>query len=175
LSCGAAPVNPNVRNKRNHPCMSNILFLALLATFGYFLIGNIYGAFTMYALLIEAEQSANITQHSYYRSIAFSVIRAAACSVGLATILLARKSRTVKLVSIVVLSALILMMLPSVSVIFLVVSVGGLSSAVNVLPLLLSLVWLSLLLVAVISNKGFNRAPVSSAAAKPGEPGGGAG
>lgn len=155
--------------------MSNSLFVALLATFGYFLIANIYGAYSIYALLAEAEQSGHSFQYSYHRSIAFSLMRAAACSAGLATVLLARKVSNAQIVSIAALSALILMMLPSVPVIYLVVSVRGLSGAAGVLPLVLSFVWLTLLLVAVISNKGFNRTPESAAAAKPGELNGGAG
>jgi hypothetical protein len=137
--------------------MPNSLFFALVATFGYFVVGNLHGAYSTYALLADPEHSAHANLGPYYSSIAFSLMRAVVCFVALSTVLLAKKARTAQFVSIAGISALILTMLPNAPVVYQVISVLGISGAAGVMPLVLSLVWLVLLLVAVISNYAFKR------------------
>jgi hypothetical protein len=137
--------------------MPNLLFLALLCTFGYFLFGNAYGVYETLAMLADVEQSEHVDPFPYYRAAALGIMRAIVCAAAIGTLLLARKVRTAQLASIAAIAALIVSVLPNAPLVYKVISVLGLSGSAGVMPLVLSVVWLMLLLVAVISNYAFKR------------------
>jgi len=143
--------------------MPNRLYYALLCTFAVLLAGNTYYAFQAYAMLDEAMQVAS-SQSAPYVVVFLIAMRALICALAISVLLLARKARTAQIASIGALVALIILALTNAPLIYRVISTHGLAAAAGSVPLMLSVVWLIVLLVAVSSNFAFQRKPLRGSA-----------